>query len=101
MHQNVKSAHIREQSLHTHVLNLQFTVLVSNKRQGAQQVDPVKARAFASQHGLGFAEVDIPSGSGVEEVFHTIIKVLLRNLAETPQLASAHAYHSSAKLFVS
>jgi hypothetical protein len=59
---------------------LQFTVLVANKQQGADQVDSEKARSFATQHGLGFAEVDLPSGSGVEEVFERIIDSLLRRV---------------------
>lgn len=57
---------------------LQFTVLVANKREGVTQVDPEMARTFAQQHDLGFAEVDLPSGSGVEELFNDVIGALLR-----------------------
>lgn len=52
---------------------LQFTMLVANKREGADQVDPEMARTVAKQHGLGFAEVDLPSGSGVEECFRKLV----------------------------
>jgi hypothetical protein len=56
-------------------------VLVANKREGAVQVDPEKAKSFATRYGLGFVEVDLPSGSGVEEVFDVLINALLRRSA--------------------
>lgn len=63
-------------------------MLVANKREGADQVDPGTAHNFATQHGLGFAEVDLPSGSGVEELFDEIIRNLLSRVPGFPQHAT-------------
>lgn len=72
-------------------------MLVANKREGANQVNPGKARTFAAQHGLGFAEVDLPSGSGVQDVFDDIISTLLSRIPGVPHHSPLRTCHSTAE----
>ena len=56
---------------------MQVTIVVANARPGPHQVAPETGRQWAREHGFQFVQVALPSGDGVDQVFHWALHSVL------------------------